>query len=250
MDQEKLEKCLKEARADSRKVPGPIGSEYKLKPGEEERVIESYRSYMIKVTSFIQNCTIQIKKPSILRTASYWEASRIPAYQFLYVKPNVELTYLETCISIHIPDTIDNNLKFAREIVEIPTNVNIIEPEKLLLEFFPEEIVRLDEIRKIFQNEFDRVKRETPDIVKEFRGRRTASEKRRFQTKLAKLLDSFPNLVDVPPNILLAFMTINEEDTHALEKFAKRNRADVFVADEEDVIEAQKLGKVKKILES
>lgn len=242
MDQEKLEKCLEEVRANC--------LELKKHHNDIEKTIENYRMYIPSIVEFIQNCDVKVKKPSVLRIPKcYWSHGKLPFYQNLFIRPCVELSWKDKCIPVCTPLEIDEYLLFTKGIFEISVPHSVEDIRFLTSRVFSDEISHIKKIREILGEEFSRCEREASEIIKEFRGRRSIGEKRRFQIKLVRLFDSFPGLVEVPPNILLAFMSIDDADTHALEKFAKRNRADVFIADEEDIVEAQNLGKTKKILE-
>lgn len=226
-------------------------------PNDARKNWESSRpkleTHITEVISFIQDCKIEILKPQVMRVnkSSWTYIFDTPSikHEYLYVRPQMSLTYKDKTVLVCNPAEIDKDMAFIKGIDSFVRLVGPF-PHDILHQYFSEEISRIKEIRKIILDEYERVKREASTYVKEFRSRRSASEKRKFQKKLGNLMEKFPNLVDVDPNTLLSFMVIEEDDIQAIKLFAKRNRADAFIADADDVLEAQKIGRTAAVLKS
>ncbi len=89
-----------------------------------------------------------------------------------------------------------------------------------------------------------------PAVEQEYRGRRTAKDRKEFRRKMANALKECKHLVDEPPDFILKVMQLNYGELEVLSKFAKRNPADLPIVEVEDVEMALNDLRVAGVMES
>lgn len=75
-------------------------------------------------------------------------------------------------------------------------------------------------------------------------------ERTAFVKKMADMLSKSPGLTDVSPGAVLSIFRLGAAEIDLLAKFTKRNRADIAVAELDDVVLAQQLSRVEQVLKS
>ena len=87
-------------------------------------------------------------------------------------------------------------------------------------------------------------------LVEESMVKTSGRERKALQKKFARALEGAGDLVDADPEAVMKFFKIGWADLKLLSRFVKRNSADVAIVEVEDIVEAQNLARVGKVMKA
>jgi hypothetical protein len=239
---------------------------------EEAGLLANNRRPLIQFAEFLRNCKVVIGKPRVMRVKG---PSRRQAFHHRgrYIMPVVTLVWKDRKLTIEtLSDLEDWHMTYktgnsqVRE-SQVPhlymawgeialyrsgPNANLYEAflEPLVAAFNRDAGDNWKNAVVTIRAEWARVEGQLDALVAAQFDAKGDKERREFQTKLMKMLASTKGLIDVSPEAIFEIFKLGYDEITELAKFSSRNKADIGLVQLEDIVEAQDLIRVRKVMES
>jgi len=197
-----------------------------------------------RMEEFVREARLKFLKPKVTRTVmkDSFEANGLYVTPVVQVASGAELVPLDARWHLqHVRPTGKWHLPFVSgdELDEVLARAAL-----------GDVLPQLEELQRQADEHWASVGARASEIEREYRAKSSPRERKEFRRKMAKALRECRDLVDEDPDFIMKVMKLDFHELETLAKFARRNPADMAIAEVEDVRLALDELRVAGVMES